>query len=182
MTRLTVSIAAVLLVACSHRSQIDQGPLAFPPNTVTSNGLSARVSQPVDFSEIHFGLQGIKYTLQKVILVHPTEGLQVVAVGLVPPGTSAVNEKYPPEVPLAEVPTMAQGPMQVVIAVQADHPGTYDAEGVVFFYTVGGRSYTAYYPQGVRVCVYAFPCDYSSLISRLQQMDPQKVLRELGSD
>lgn len=144
------------------------------PTDISVEGLPARVSQPVEFALAP--TVGPRGTLVSARLVDPSPGLHVVSVGLAQSGDVANGEPYPPRHAVTPLPANYQGPTLVAIAIEADHPGTYDGLGVVLTWKRNGKTYSAYQAIGVRLCVGSTTCQSSDDLTRkISQLDLNKV-------
>jgi hypothetical protein len=144
------------------------------PSSVATEGLPARVSQPVEF--VLASTVGASGTLLSVRVVDPSPGLHVVNVGLNPSNDVANGEPYPPEHPVIPLPADYHGPQPVAIAIRADSPGNYDALGVVLTWRSDGEIHTAYQAVGFRLCVGAKTCDSSAVMNKIERVDTDEVL------
>jgi hypothetical protein len=164
--RLIIAAVAVIGSACSRSPR--------HPTAVATEGLPAKVSQPVEF--VLASTVGAGGTLLSARVVHPSPGLHVVNVGLNPSNDVANGEPYPPQHPVIPLPADYHGPQPVAIAIRADSPGNYDALGVVLTWRSDGEIRTAYQAMGLRLCVGAKMCDSSSVMKKIERVDIDEIL------
>jgi hypothetical protein len=144
------------------------------PTNISTEGLPAKVSQPVEF--VLASTVGQSGTLLDVRVVDPSPGLRVVDAGLVQAGDVANGEPYPPRNPVTPLPAPYHGSTLVAIAVRADQPGNYDGLGVLLTWSVGDKTNRVYLPLGFRLCVGASTCDPTQVTEKIAALDTDEVL------
>jgi hypothetical protein len=163
------AVAALTFVvgACSRQ-------VAHPSN-VSTEGLPAKVSQPVEF--VLASTIGARGTLLAARVFRPSPGLEVVASGLVQSGGVANGEPYPPRHGVTALPAPYRGSTYVALAVGADRPGAYDGLGVVLTWRSDGATHTRYLPLGFRLCVGASRCDSSPVTTEIENLNESHLPR-----
>lgn len=136
-------------------------------------GLPAHVGQAVEFALAVVEGSG---TLLSVDVVRPTEGLEVVAVGLASRASVANGEPYPPEASVQSLPADFDGPMDIVLALRAAEPGAYDGLGLLLTTQRGHQIQRSYSPTGFRLCVGPSPCPGPPVVDLMQDLDLNEVL------
>lgn len=153
-----LSLAAAALSGGEHH-RILPGPLAAigVGQAVSDPGPQVRAGRPFTFLAAEFDSHD-GAVLDEVRLVAATTGLRIVGRYVVLPSESVpvlIGYVFPP--PGVRLHRLSgwrvDGPTAVTLALQADVPGRFHADGVTLLYHIGSVRYEAFWPIAVKVTV-----------------------------
>jgi hypothetical protein len=170
IVRVTLAVIGVVAIAIAvwiflPDSATYGGPLQPELTGVSNTGAKRGVGKPVTVGLfLPWNVGDENAVLDGLVPLSPSEGIEVVGSGVLPPAASAIGAvggwppegmREPPPVPGFAIPP-GEGSLdayQILVGVQATGPGVHTIPGFEIRYHVGGTDHRAVLIQGVWICV-----------------------------
>lgn len=154
-----VTAAVVLLVRSG--SDLPEGPLRDPGDPPSAASLPVELGQPFSYGLLYLDSPVDRsLVVDEVRLMKATAGLRIIGQYLTPPYRPGENGFGPPGNPGLEtgvwkrstwdpLPTVlpARQVWEVILVLQIDRPGWYEARGLAVHYHDGTQTHVAHYPS-----------------------------------